>query len=448
MKLSQALRLEKAPFVALVGAGGKTTALHLLADELQPSLVTATTHLGHWQVKPHYKHFIWKADAPMPDIETSIGAGVTLITAELDGDRYQGLSVIQLELLKEITRFHGLPLLIEADGSRKRPLKAPAELEPAIPDFADTVIVVTGLDGLGKPLTKEYTHRPELFAGLSGLKINDLVTFDALSIVFKHPKGGLKNIPVGARRIALLNQADTPKLQALGKVLAQSILTSYDSVIIAALNPDPKLELADGSIFATHEKTAGILLAAGESTRFGQPKQLLDYRGKPFIKVVAEIALSSGLDPVVVVTGAYGEDVSATLQDLPVKTIQNPEWKIGQSTSIKAGLAGLPATVGASIFLLADQPQMTAAIIRSLIERHAQDLPSVLAPFIDGRRANPVLFDQRTFPDLMKLEADQGGRAIFSKYSPTYLEWADERLLLDVDTPEDYRRLLETENDG
>ena len=81
------------------------------------------------------------------------------------------------------------------------------------------------------------------------------------------------------------------------------------------------------------------------------------------------------------------------------------------------------------------------------MERHAQELPAVLAPYVLDRRANPVLFDRVTFPDLLKLEGDQGGRAIFSKFSPTYLDWLDERLLMDVDSPDDYRRLLEVEND-
>jgi molybdenum cofactor cytidylyltransferase len=81
-----------------------------------------------------------------------------------------------------------------------------------------------------------------------------------------------------------------------------------------------------------------------------------------------------------------------------------------------------------------------------LVDFHSRDLPAVLAPYINDRRANPVLFDRETFDDLLKLEGDQGGRAIFSKFNPAYLEWTDDRLSMDVDTPEDYQRLLENEN--
>jgi molybdenum cofactor cytidylyltransferase len=101
--------------------------------------------------------------------------------------------------------------------------------------------------------------------------------------------------------------------------------------------------------------------------------------------------------------------------------------------------------VGGGIFLLADQPQVTTEVIRALVERHAQSLPAILAPLVlEEKRANPVLFDSICFPDLLNLEGEAGGRALFSKYPVAYLPWHDQSLLLDVDTPEDYRRLQES----
>ena len=100
-----------------------------------------------------------------------------------------------------------LPLLVEADGSRRLPLKAPAPHEPVIPEWVNTVVVVAGLSGLGKLLDPAWVHRPEIFAHLSGLELNAPVTSDGLINVLTHPQGGLKDIPYGARRVALLNQA-------------------------------------------------------------------------------------------------------------------------------------------------------------------------------------------------------------------------------------------------
>ena len=90
------------------------------------------------------------------------------------------------------------------------------------------------------------------------------------------------------------------------------------------------------------EHTAGIILAAGGSSRFGQPKPLLDWHGKPFVRAVAETALAAGLSPVVVVTGANAEQVENAIRDLPVSIIRNQDWQDGQSTSIRAGLRSLP----------------------------------------------------------------------------------------------------------
>jgi molybdenum cofactor cytidylyltransferase len=194
------------------------------------------------------------------------------------------------------------------------------------------------------------------------------------------------------------------------------------------------------------EQTAGIILAAGTASRYGQLKQLLDWNGKPFIRHIAETALQSGLWPVVVVTGFRHTDVESHLQDLPVKVIYNPDFEQGQSTSIKAGIATLPSKTGAAIFLLADQPQIPTTVIRALVESHSVERQPILAPLVlEERRANPVLFDRVTFPDLMQLIGDIGGRGIFDKHKVSHLPWHDDILIFDVDKPEDYERLKNLE---
>ena len=105
----------------------------------------------------------------------------------------------------------------------------------------------------------------------------------------------------------------------------------------------------------------------------------------------------------------------------------------------------LSSRTGAAVFLLSDQPQVTSTILRALVEQHTKGLFPIVAPLVAGQRANPVLFDRLTFPDLKALTGDVGGRAIFSKYQVTTLPWHDERLLLDVDTPADLERLRNLE---
>lgn len=191
------------------------------------------------------------------------------------------------------------------------------------------------------------------------------------------------------------------------------------------------------------ESIAGIILAAGASRRMGQPKPLLLWRGEPFIRRIARTALEAGLAPVVVVTGAHAAGVQAAVADLPVEAVYNPNWESGQSSSVQAGLSRLPPETAAAIFFLADQPHVPAALVRALVEQHAQSQAPLIVPQIGGRRANPVLFDRQAFPDLMSLQGDAGGRLIFSRYPTVHVPWPDENLLLDVDTPQDYKRLLD-----
>lgn len=447
LSLVQALRLPAASSVAFIGAGGKTTAMFQAARALsgdeasEPVIVTATSHLGIWQTKLADQHIITKTPAPVEDLEHG-WKGVILITGELEGERTKPVNHDLLQWLQQFCGYHSIPLLMEADGSREKPLKAWAEHEPPIPLFVDFVVQTVGLTGLGKTLSKENVHRTELFSKLSGLHLGEAITTNALVRVLTHPEGGLKNIPDDARRVVLLNQADAQELQSTAQGLAHSLIPSYDSVIISSLT--------QGQVYAVSEPIAGVILAAGGSTRYGQPKQLLDWKGEPFVRAVARTALGAGLSPVVVVTGANAEQVELAVQDLDVQLLNNQQWKSGQASSIRTAIGALHSKkahqVGGAIFLLADQPQLTTSVIRALIEKHAEGLYPVVAPMVIDRRANPVLFDQATFPDLLTLEGDVGGRAIFHKYRVEYLPWHDDRLLLDVDTPEMYQRLISDES--
>lgn len=442
MELSQALRISSAPCIAFAGAGGKTTAIFCLARELtHPStcllhpcvLVTSTTHLGAWQIPLADRHVIARGVQYVLKDELR---GVVLVTGEIVIERTKPVNENVLLWLREINRDEALPLLIEADGSRQKPLKAPAQHEPAIPDFAAHVVNMAGLSGLGKPLTEEHVHRHEIFSQLSGLRAGEAITADSLVRVLTHPSGGLKNTPAASKRTLILNQADTAETQSAAASVSPALLRHFDSVVIASLR--------EGKIHAVHENVAGIVLAAGDSKRFGQPKQLLDWRGQPFVRAIARTALAAGLSPVIVVTGADAERVENAVKDLDVKTIRRAAWQSGQSSSVKAGIKSLPENTGAAIFLLADQPQIGSDVIRALVEVHAQGLHPIVAPLVrQERRANPVLFDRVTFSDLMNLEGDVGGRTVFPKYNVKYLHWHDDRLLLDVDKPEDYQRLIE-----
>ncbi len=185
---------------------------------------------------------------------------------------------------------------------------------------------------------------------------------------------------------------------------------------------------------------AAVILAAGRSTRMGGPNKLLaTVMGKPLARIAADAALASKARPVVVVTGHQSETIADALRELPVQLVNNPEFGDGLSTSLRAGLAALPEDIDGAVVMLADMPQVDAALIDRLIAAYdAEKGALIAAPVIDGKRGNPVLWSRRFFPELMALTGDVGARQLIAKYNEAVVEVpaTGSGALIDVDTPE------------
>jgi molybdenum cofactor cytidylyltransferase len=185
---------------------------------------------------------------------------------------------------------------------------------------------------------------------------------------------------------------------------------------------------------------AAIVLGAGRSSRMGGPNKLLaEINGKPLIRMVVEQALASQARPVIVVTGHQRERVEAVLAGLPVKLVHNPHFADGLGTSLKAGIAALPAAADGAIVCLGDMPQVDAALIDRLIGAIDPDKGALIAvPTIDGKRGNPVVWSRRFFADLMTVEGDVGARYLIGRYAEAVAEVpvSGTAALTDVDTPE------------
>ncbi len=438
MNVSRALRIKAGESVAFVGAGGKSSLIFALAKETEkPVVITTTTHLGTWQAELAHRHQIIHSMEDLELIDYEQDQSLLITGPANDANRLTGLPEQFLFRLWEICRQKDLSLLIEADGARQLSLKAPASYEPVIPDWVDRVVVIAGLGAIGKRLTADVVHRPELFSNLSGLGLNDIIRVEDVIAVLGSDQGGLKAIPEGSWKMLFLNQADDAMLQAKGKRIAMGLADSYDQVVPASLK---KPEMED-RVLSVYARTAGIVLAAGGSERLGSPKQLLEWQGVPFVVKVVENALAGGLKPLIVVTGADHDAVQLALKGLPVKCVYNPDWSAGQSTSMQTGLAALKEGCDSAMFLLSDQPQISSFMIRQLLDQYAKSRKDITAPLVRGQRGNPVIFSCKTFDALKHVAGDRGGRAIFSQFDVDWLEWVDVRVLMDVDQPGDDKKL-------
>lgn len=192
-------------------------------------------------------------------------------------------------------------------------------------------------------------------------------------------------------------------------------------------------------------KVAAIILAAGGSTRMGEPKLTLAWHGTPLVRWVAQIAIAAGCAPVIIVTGANRDAVETSVNGLPVHFSHNADWESGQSTSVRMGVLALPSSIDAAIVMLGDQPQIPVTVLQGLIDAYGSETPAppIVAAASNGRRANPVLFDRAMFPVLTGLEGDAGARTIFSRYPIQLIPFNFPNLELDIDSPEDYQRLME-----
>jgi molybdenum cofactor cytidylyltransferase len=185
-----------------------------------------------------------------------------------------------------------------------------------------------------------------------------------------------------------------------------------------------------------------LLLAAGGSTRMGQPKQLLEYRGRPLLRHSVEQALASVCRPIVVVLGADADACRAAIDDLPVQTVINTGWAAGMGSSIRVGLSAIETHADAVVIALCDQPLISAAFLDSLVHAHIERGVAMVAASYDNRPGVPALFARSLFPALAALDGQAGAKALLQGAGGDLLTIPAPQAAVDVDTPDDYARLL------
>jgi molybdenum cofactor cytidylyltransferase len=189
---------------------------------------------------------------------------------------------------------------------------------------------------------------------------------------------------------------------------------------------------------------SAVILSAGESSRMGRPKALLPIDGQTFIEKIVGALKMAGIDQVVLVLGFNAEDMRRKVEHLPVEIVVNPDYKLGQLSSLQAAIAHLQPAADCDGMLvhLVDHPYIDPRLVRLMVQRFADTKPLIVVPRHQGRRGHPVIFSRALFGELLGAPADQGAKAVVNAHRAETLEIDTDNIgiTLDIDTPEEYQK--------
>ena len=435
---------ERPELVAFVGGGGKTSLMFALAAALPGRVVmTTTTRIFAAQTK-HAPAVVYEDDlAPLGDALAAHGR--CLVVGRVEGDKALG---VDPELPRRLLARGDVDyVLVEADGSRMKPIKAPAGHEPVIPLDTTLLVPMAGMDALEGTI-EEVGHRPERIREIRNYElgirneerpsiVGGRLTAAGLARVLAHPQGGLKGVPAGARVIPFLNKAGTMERLAQAREAAALLLHEPRvlRVVIGALH-------AEEPIREVWRRVSAVVLAAGESRRMGTNKLLLPWGETTVLERTLGNVSASGVSETSVVVG-HERELTGPPAEIYGRVLFNPDYATGMLSSAQAAVRALGSSTEAMLVMLGDQPLVGPDIIDTLLAAYAAGPHGLVAPTYGGRRGNPVIIDRRYFAELLALPPEAAPRALLQRHPDDLLlvEVESDAILHDLDRPEDYERL-------
>mgnify|MGYP005838432477 CR=1 FL=1 len=452
MRLREALNVQRGEVVAFVGAGGKSSALFRLGHELAAEgwrvIGTTTTRIAAEELA-HVPTAIATDSSgvnPRPQALSralSQHGFVFLYHTVTTSGGVEKVAGVTPELINSlIDAVDSDAILIEADGARRLPFKAPYAHEPIIPAVTTLVVPVVGVDCIGQPLDSDHVYNPQAMIDEFGYQHGDRIRWMWVASVLRNPLLGLKGVPEPARVAALINKVPEAGLgRNLARLIGRLALREprLESVLCGSVQ-------AAEPIYEVHRRVAAVVLAGGLSRRMGQPnssKVLLPWDGgKPIIRVIAERLKRMRLDDIVVVTGHVAERVRAALADEPVRLAHNADYQAGDMlSSLQTGLRALDERIAACLIVLGDQPQVDGRIVGQLMQAYAEGRGKIIAPSYKGRRGHPLLIDRSLWQELLALPQGGSPREVINAHADEihYVLVETDSVLRDIDTPEDYQ---------
>jgi molybdenum cofactor cytidylyltransferase len=192
-----------------------------------------------------------------------------------------------------------------------------------------------------------------------------------------------------------------------------------------------------------NSRIGAVILAAGESSRMGEPKQLLQLGGKTLLEQVLGNVRTAKVNDIVLVLGFAAEAIAQQVAIEGVKVVINESYEQGMGSSLRVGLSALDPLTEATLIVLADQPFVRSQTLDQIIDRYRQSNAQIVIPMYQGFRGNPVLLDRSVFPEVMALSGDIGCRAIFGDHLEGIVKVPvdDIGILLDIDSKDDFEKL-------
>lgn len=439
MKLREAFNVNRGDVVAFIGAGGKTSTLVSLGYELVEAgwRVLATTSTD---IPEHQLELIPRALGPAAGSD-AISEALTddrfvFLYEQISGGRVYGPSPDWIAHLMDTVDSDAI--LIEADRSDGLPLKAAYQHEPVIPRETSLVVPVVSLAVLGQPLDEEHVYNVESIISRYGFVKGNRIRSPWVAQVLRDEELGLRNIPDSMRVVAFLNQ--TP-LKGYGRARARLIArlalrqSRLNGIAIGAARAlDP--------VYEVRRPVGAVVLAAGISSRMGQPKVLLPWTEKQTIlEHIVDQLLNARIEHIVVVSGHMAKEVKALMEPMGVKVVYNRSYKTGEMlSSLKVGLHALPENVSASLVVLGDQPRIQPKVVYQILTAYSEGIGEIIAPRFESQRGHPILIDRRFWPDIWNLPRGSAPRVAIEMQSERihYVNVDTDSVVSDVDTPDDY----------
>ena len=248
----------------------------------------------------------------------------------------------------------------------------------------------------------------------------------------------MKNVAAGATVIPLLNTVESPSQLAAARQVARQVLYQerVERVIIAAIqDPQPLREI--------YRRVTAVVLAAGESARMGETKQLLHWGDSSILGRVLANLQASDVHDIVVVSGHEQQAVTQVAAEADVRSVHNPDYESGEMlSSLQVAVGQLPPNREAVLVMLADQPLVGPENINRLLEVYWQGTGELIAPTYQGQRGNPVLIGRRYFPELLALARGEAPRSLLQAHVGDLITVPVDSpgILQDMDTPDQYER--------